>query len=93
MRLLFLRPYRCRSCRHRAYVFTWRWSSQTGAGRGNKSAASEIRGALIGKSDDLSNSSGTAGMPVGGLLVGLREGQQSLLSEVRSADLQSDRET
>ena len=80
LRLLFLRPYRCRSCRHRAYIFTWRLSLQWPA----RPPVSE---------GDLSNSLGTARRPLGGSLVGLREGQHSLLSEVRAADLQSNRKT
>jgi hypothetical protein len=91
--VLFLRPYRCRSCRYRAYVFTWRWSPQGAARRSDESAAGEIRGTSIGKSGDLSNSSGTASVPVGGLLIGMREGQHGLLSKVRSTDLHSDRKT
>ena len=79
LRLLFLRPYRCRSCRHRAYVFTWRLSPEKGARRS--------------ASPDLSNPTGTARVPVGGLLVRLREGQHGLLSKVRSTNLQSDRKT
>src|ERR1700730_8553116 len=91
LRLLFLRPYRCRSCRSRAYTFTWRLFTRRGVRLGDKAIASGTRGAFDRQVKvTLSNPSGTASMPVRELLVGLREGEHGLLSEVRAADLQSD---